>query len=115
MAAIFSFLKLCQHSTGAECDKVPFGENHFSISLFANEIIQINRNSRWLPGGPQGSNFLSKHISEVHWPNYHICKFDQNQIKTVGVGVFLVKCYHTTNDDEIKRQQKFCDYCSKLF
>ena len=31
-------------------DKEPFGENRFSLSLFTNEIIQINGNSRWVPG-----------------------------------------------------------------
>ena len=40
-----------RHSTEAECEKEPFGEkNRFSISLFVNEIIQQNKNSRWLPG-----------------------------------------------------------------
>ena len=50
MAAIISFLKLRQnrrHTTGAEFDKKPFGENRFLTSLFLNEIIQINENSRW--------------------------------------------------------------------
>ena len=44
MAAIFSFLKLCQnrrHRIGAECDKEPFGENRFPKSLFVNEIENL--------------------------------------------------------------------------
>ena len=47
MAVTSSFLKLRQnhrHVTGAEVDKEPFDENRFLISLFLNEIIQINEN-----------------------------------------------------------------------
>ena len=66
MAPISSFLKLSQHSTGAECDKEQFAENCFSISLFINEIIQINESSRWLPGGhlvfPITTNFIYDHL-----------------------------------------------------
>ena len=54
MAATSSLMKLRQnrrHTSGAEFDKEPFGENRFWISLFLNEIIQITENSRWLPGG----------------------------------------------------------------
>ena len=54
MADISSVLKLRpnrRHYTVAECEKEPFGENHFSISFLVKKIIQINENSKWLPGG----------------------------------------------------------------
>ena len=54
MVAISSFLKLRQNRrnfTDAEFDKIPFAANRFYISLFVNEIIKFNQNSRWLPGG----------------------------------------------------------------
>ena len=67
MADISSFFKLHvrqnrRHSTAAEYDKEPFGANRFSLSLFANEIIKINGNSRWLPDG-------QKAIAKAHLLN----------------------------------------------
>ena len=53
MTTISLFLKLRQnrrHTTEVEFDKEPFGENRVLISLFLEEIIQINENSRWMPG-----------------------------------------------------------------